>query len=147
MMCPLRKRGHISAPPSPLRTSCTFAMGRAAVYGPFGVIYCGRSSPKIASANSIANYTPHSSRKNTRYDFALLESTHNVSIGRMMLRAASASLLRVSLLNSRRADGGRSRKWAWAISHVWRVSATVIYSAGAPPPSKVAMSTLLAAEV
>ena len=59
---------------------------QAVVYGPFGVIYCGPSSQKIASANSIANYmaahTFEPEKKHGRYDGAL-SATRNVSIRQM----------------------------------------------------------------
>ena len=80
--------------------SCNGPSKQAVVYGPFGVIYCGPSSQKIASANSIANYMAahhiRAGKKHGRYDGAL-SATRNVSIRRMCsllvrshMRAASS---------------------------------------------------------
>ena len=99
---------------------------QAAVYGPFGVIYCGPSSQKIASANSIANYMAHSSRKKTRPSRrGALSATRNddVSIQRMCSFGRPSICVQFYPHLSFPFEfmvehGSRESKWAEAISHV-----------------------------
>ena len=108
--------------------SCNGPSEQAVVYGPFGVIYCGPSSQKIASANSIANYmAAHSGRKkHGRYDGAL-STTRNVSIRQMCSLFVLAHMRAVSpefCVWRLRLEG---RNWLRRYLTCWRRRRRVIY--------------------